>query len=164
MFGEPSWFLLILIGWTSLCEPCWEYSSNCDEAIFGSTCSGNIHPIRRTLPLIGWEQSSPVDEEEIKMDDSVARFFTHFRGNLFICDLCSLVSGTQNEIVVSWITLWGMIKVYWLDFSLHFRSCCLPQVWAEACISLQANWEWSKIHRTVWTVFGKWKVHVRNKS
>ena len=46
----------------------------------------------------------------------------------------SLVEGaalsrrTQNEIVVSWITLWGMIKVYWLDwldFSLHFRSCCL---------------------------------------
>ena len=24
--------------------------------------------------------------------------------------------------------LWGMIKVYWLDFSLHFRSCCLLRV------------------------------------
>ena len=25
--------------------------------------------------------------------------------------------GTQNEIVVSWITLWGMMKVYWLDLT-----------------------------------------------
>ena len=24
---------------------------------------------------------------------------------------------TQNEIVVSWITLWGMMKVYWLDLT-----------------------------------------------
>ena len=82
-------------------------------------------------PLTGWEQSSPVDEEKIKMDDSVARFFTRFRGNLFICWLvegAALSRRTQNEIVVSWITLWGMIKVYWLDFSLHFRSCCLLRV------------------------------------
>ena len=49
-----------------------------------------------------------MDEEEIKikMDDGVARFFTRFGGNLFIClsvDLWrrNLVSGTQNEIVVS---------------------------------------------------------------
>ena len=43
-----------------------------------STCSGNIRPIRRILPLTGWDQSSPVDEAEIKikMDDGVARFFT----------------------------------------------------------------------------------------
>ena len=45
--------------------------------------------------------------------------------NLLTCGKRSLVSGTQNEIVVSWITLWRMIKVYWLDFSLHFWSCCL---------------------------------------
>ena len=69
------------------------------------------------------------------MDDAVTRFFTRFRGNLFIC-WHSLVSETQNEIVVSWSTLWGMMKVYWLDFSLHFRSCCLPQVRAEACIEM----------------------------
>ena len=32
---------------------------------------------------------------------------------LFVVE--SLVSETQNEIVVSWITLWGMIKVLtWL--------------------------------------------------
>ena len=40
----------------------------------------------------------------------------------------SLVSGTQNEIVVSWITLSGMIKVYWLDLSLAYifdhAVCC----------------------------------------
>ena len=49
--------------------------------------TGHIRPIRWTLPLICWEQSSPVEEEEIKiqMDDGVARFFTRFRGNLFIC-------------------------------------------------------------------------------
>ena len=37
------------------------------------------------LPLI----SSPVNEEKtkIKMDDGVARFFTRFGGNLFICGL-----------------------------------------------------------------------------
>ena len=45
-----------------------------------------------------------MDEEKIKikMDDGVARFSTRFGGNLFIC--CgrrSLVSETQNEIVVS---------------------------------------------------------------
>ena len=32
-----------------------------------ATCSGNIRPIRRTLPLIGREQSYPADEEEIKI-------------------------------------------------------------------------------------------------
>ena len=45
-----------------------------------------------------------MDEEEIKMDDGVARFFTRFGGNLFYLLTCgrrSLVSGTENEIVVS---------------------------------------------------------------
>ena len=52
-----------------------------------STCSGNIRPTGRSLPLIGREQSSPVDEEEIKikMDDGVARFFTRFGVICFIC-------------------------------------------------------------------------------
>ena len=39
--------------------------------------------------------------------------------NLLTCGRHSLVSGTQNEIVVSWITLWGMIIL-----TLHFQSCC----------------------------------------
>ena len=47
-----------------------------------------------------------MDEEEIKikMDDGVARVFTRFRGifyYLLTCERRSLVSGTQNEIVVS---------------------------------------------------------------
>ena len=44
-----------------------------------------------------------MDEEEIQiqMDYSVARFFTRFGGIVFICGRRSLVSGTQNEIVVS---------------------------------------------------------------
>ena len=48
-----------------------------------------------------------MDEEEIKikMDDDIARFFTRFGGifkiYLLICGRRSLVSGTQNERVVS---------------------------------------------------------------
>ena len=45
-----------------------------------------------------------MDEEEIKMDDGVARFFTRFGGIYFYLLTCgrrSLVSGTENEIVVS---------------------------------------------------------------
>ena len=46
-----------------------------------------------------------MDEEEIKlkMDDGVVRFFNHFEG-IFIyfltCGRLSLVSGTQNDVVV----------------------------------------------------------------
>ena len=177
--GEASWFL---IGPTFLREPSWKYSSS---YIRGSknlrwTCSGNIRPIGRSLPLIGWEQSSPVNGEKtkIKMADGVARFFTRFasKGICLFVDLCWLVEGaalsrrTQNEIVVSWITMWGMIKVYWLDwldFSLHFpimlSAARLPQVRAEACISLQARWEWSKVW-TVRTIFGELNVQLRNES
>ena len=56
VFGEASWFL---IGQTFLREPSWKYSGS---KKLRSTCSGNIRPIRRSLPLTGWEQSSPVDE------------------------------------------------------------------------------------------------------
>ena len=51
-----------------------------------------------------------MDEEKtkIKMDDGVARFFTRFGGYLFFvllllltCGWRSLVTETQNEIVVS---------------------------------------------------------------
>ena len=43
-------------------------------------------------------------EEEIKMDDGVARYFTCSGGifyYLLTCGRHSLVSGTQNDIVVS---------------------------------------------------------------
>ena len=70
-------------------KPSWKYSSKLYSGSkkLRSTCSGNIRHIRRSLPLTGWEQSSPVDEEKIKikMDDGVARFSTRFGGNLFIC-------------------------------------------------------------------------------
>ena len=91
---EPRSFRLpakspFLIGWMFLRETSWKYSSKLYSGSekLCSTCSGNIRPIRRSLPLIGREQSSPVDEEKtkIKMDDGVARFFTRFGGNLFIC-------------------------------------------------------------------------------
>ena len=48
-----------------------------------------------------------MDEEEIKikMDDGVARYFTRFSRDflfyLLSCGRRSLVSGTQNDIVVS---------------------------------------------------------------
>ena len=49
---------------------------------------------------------------------------------LMTCGRRSLVSGIQNDIVFSGITLRGMIKVYSLDFILHFAL--LLQVRAEA--------------------------------
>ena len=46
-----------------------------------------------------------MDEDGEKMDDGIARYFTRFGGNLFInlliCGRRSLVSDTQNEVVVS---------------------------------------------------------------
>ena len=48
-----------------------------------------------------------MDEEEIKikMDDGVSRYVLHSLRREFVylltCRKCSLVSGTQNEIVVS---------------------------------------------------------------
>ena len=94
-----------------------EYSSNCDEAIFR---------VQKVLLNIFWEylpgltnlvsdwlrtESSPLDEEEIKMDD-VARYFTCFRGNvlyLLTCGRCSLVSGTHNDIVVFYAQSTGVV-------------------------------------------------------
>ena len=52
VFGEASWFL---IGPTFLREPSWKYSSKLYSGSknLRSTCSGNIRPIERPLPLIG---------------------------------------------------------------------------------------------------------------
>ena len=57
------------------------------------------------------------------MDDAVDTSFASEGIALFV-DLWE-AQEVQNNIVVSWITLWGMIKVYWLDYSLHFGSRCL---------------------------------------
>ena len=61
--------------------------------------------------------------------DVIARYFARFGGNLLTYGRRSLVSGTQNVIVISWITLWGMIKVYWLNgltlaYILDHAVCC----------------------------------------
>ena len=69
------------------------YSSNCDEAIFGvQKVSLNMfleYSPSSTKLVSDWlrAESSPVDEEEIKikMDDGVARYFTRFGDFLFIC-------------------------------------------------------------------------------
>ena len=40
----------------------------------------------------------------------------------------SLDLETQNEIVVNWITLWGMMKVYWIDLTFAYifdHAVCL---------------------------------------
>ena len=62
----------------------------------------------------------------VSLGSSLASDFLKFY--LLTCGRHSLVSGTQNEIVVSWITLWGMIKVYWLDLILacifDHAVCC----------------------------------------
>ena len=59
------------------------------------------------------------------------------------------------------------MKVYWLNLTLAYifdlSAVRLLQVWAEACISLQAIWEQTKIW-TVWTMFGELKVQLRNES
>ena len=68
-----------------------------------------VRGIRRTVTKHDWleAESSPVDEEEIKikMDDGLVRYFTRFGGifkiYLLTCERCSLVSGTQGDIVVS---------------------------------------------------------------
>ena len=47
---------------------------------------------------------------------------------LLTCRRHNLFSGTPNDTVVSWITLRGMIKVYWLDLNLAYildhAVCC----------------------------------------
>ena len=73
-----------------------------------STCSGNIRPVRRTLHLVGREQSSPVDEEDIKKRKRIKKWTTVSLGtslasegfffNLLTCGRRSLVSGTYNYI------------------------------------------------------------------
>ena len=60
---------------------------------------------------------------------------------LLTCGIRSLVSGTQNDIVVSSITLSLMIKVYCLEFTLAYikimlSAARLSQIRTEACISL----------------------------
>ena len=66
------------------------------------------------------KDSSPVWGRNINKNRWRCRYFARFRGSwpyLLTCGRRSLVSGPQNDIVVSWITQWEMVTVYWLDFS-----------------------------------------------
>ena len=86
---------------------------------------------------------------------SLRRDLTH----LFICGRRNLVSGTQNNI-----TLWGMIKVYWTDYSLHFGSCCLLRFCHKFGPKLASHYKpvnkRSILHRTVRTMFGELNVRL----
>ena len=137
-------------------EPSWKYSAKLVGSQLGQLFFANlVGSIRRSYIRVQkaslnmfWEHSSSSmiiasdwlraelscgrRKIKIKMDDGVARFFTRFGGNFFICWLVGgaalSVSGTQNEIVVSWSTLWGMMKLYWLDLTLayifDYAVCC----------------------------------------
>ena len=105
--GQHSWFLIL--GELLLREPSSRYSPNCDESIFAdqkvslimfweySPSSANI--------ASGWlrAESSPVDEEEIKIKMETVSTLLSFRMELtylLTCGRRSLVSGIQNDIVV----------------------------------------------------------------
>ena len=94
---------------------------------------------------------------------SLRRKLTYF----LTCGRRSLVSGTYNDKVVSWITLWGMIKVYGLDFSLHFGSCCLLRFCHKFGPKRASHYKPVKkrsiVRRTVRTMFGE-LVKVRLSS
>ena len=98
-------------------EPSSVFSSHYDEAMFGAQ-KAPLNMLWEYSPSSAnlasdWlrAESSPVDEEERKrkMDDRVARHFTRFGGifrfcfvfYLLTCGRRSLVSGTQNDVVVS---------------------------------------------------------------
>ena len=132
-------------------EPSWEYSLNCDEAIFGAQ-KASLNMFWEHSPYLkniasdwlraglscGWGRNKNKNGWQCCwVLHSLWRDFFY----LLSCGRRSLASGTQNEIVVSWITLWGMMKVYWLDFSLHFRSCCLLCVCRKFGLKLASHYK-----------------------
>ena len=59
------------------------------------------------------------------------------------CCVCvggAAFSGTQNDMILSWITLWGMIKVYWLD------DLTLAYIWDHAVCSASAASSGRSLH------------------
>ena len=86
-----------------------------------SAYSGNIRPVGRTLPPIGWEQreltcgwgwTGKKKRKEKWMTVSILHSLWREFTYLLTCGRRSLVSGAHNDIVVRWITLWRTIKVY----------------------------------------------------
>jgi len=140
-----------LIGRMFLCEPSWKYLAKLVGSSLGQLFFANlmeafveaISGVQKPSLNMFWEHSpywmiiasdwlrAELSCEWRKKWMTVSLGFSlALEGICLFVDLwkAQLVSETQNEIVVSWITLWGMMKVYWLDFSLHFQSCCLLRV------------------------------------
>ena len=103
---------------------------------------------------------------------------------LLTCGKCSLSFENQNDTAVSWITLWRMIKVYWLDLTLAYilESCCLLHFCCKFGLKLASHYQqlrtkhsssnclnhvqrskspikkWIVVHWTVWSMFNKQAV------
>ena len=111
------------------------FASNCDEAIYGvqkaslhmfweySPCSTNLASdwLRAKRALL-WMRKK---EKQKWITVSILHLLRRELTYLLTFRRRSFVSRTQNDIAVSWITLRGVIRVYCLDFSLHFGSRCL---------------------------------------
>ena len=128
-----------------------------------------VRPVRRTLPLIGWEQRelSCGWGRNINKNGWWCQYFTCFGGNWPVCWLvggAALSLGPRMIHNSSWIKLWGMIKVYWLDFSLHFGSCCLLCFCRKFGPKLASHYKPVKkrsiVRRTVRTMLSELKVRL----
>ena len=144
-----------LIGRTFVCEHSWEYSANVVGSSLGelllceysagylSNC--DTHRVQKALlNMLGeyspylmnlafdWlrVESSPVNEEEKKRIMVLLGTSLTSEGICLFVDLWEAQHCLWDpEWVVSWITLWGMIKVYWLDdltlaYTLDHAVCC----------------------------------------
>ena len=101
------------------------------------------------------------------MDDSVGSSLASERLTyLLTCWRRSLISGTHNDIVVSWITLWGMIKIYWLDLTLAYildhAVCCafFRKFGLKPASHYEPVRKRSIVRPTVRTMFGELKVRL----
>ena len=155
-------------------EPSAGYSANCNEAMFGiqkasfklfreySPSSANTASdwLRAKRALLWMRKKEKYKWMTLSIRHSLRRELTC----LSPCERRSLVSGTQNDIVGSWITMWVMIKVYCLAFSLHFGSCCLLHFCRKFGPKLASHYKpvkkRSTVRRTVQTMFGELKVRL----
>ena len=106
-----------------------------------------------------------MDEEEIKMGDvsilhSLRRELTH----LLTCGRLSLVSGTQNNTVVSGITLRGIYCILTLASILDHAFCCGSAASSGRRLHLIISLLRTKhIRRTVRTMFSELKGQLTNE-
>ena len=141
-----------------------------------------------TLPLIGWEQRALLWMKKKRkkwMMVSILHWLQREITCLLTCGRCSLLSENQYDITVSWTTLWGMIKVYWLDLTLIYildhAVCCDSAASSGRSLHLiisqlrmkhsllncpnHVQWSKSSIKKqiivcwTVWSIFDKQTVH-----